>query len=259
VCRISGKTFGELIHCFITAGDETYLMASDDNCGVKVIGAAKRKKHKKKSDDCRSSISLYRTGAVAGDTGQTIFLIKVKTKRHGFTDQYLQSNGCAIGSNVVITENVFMTGDSWERMTPNVILGIRNINKYVAATPQWWVLEICDGFGDHLLSHKVNEEYFSAKILSLKEEGYTSHACQAYDKHVAKGDKSVKSLSITFLRTGFKVSNLLIDQWSLVQVVMFSVRDITHECWTQSFDSCNLDPRTRVSFGEWCERIGHFL
>jgi hypothetical protein len=33
-CRISGKTFGELIHCFITAGDDTNLMASDDNRGV---------------------------------------------------------------------------------------------------------------------------------------------------------------------------------------------------------------------------------
>jgi hypothetical protein len=54
VCRISGKTFGELIHCFITAGDETKLMASDDNRGVKVIGAANRKKHEKKSADWRS-------------------------------------------------------------------------------------------------------------------------------------------------------------------------------------------------------------
>jgi hypothetical protein len=121
------------------------------------------------------------------------------------------------------------------------------------------VLEIFDGFGAHLLSHKANEERFAAKIFSLKEEGDTSHVCQAYDKHVAKGGKATKSLSLSFLPTGFKVSNLLIDQWSLVQVSMFAVRDTTRECWTRSFDSCNLDPRTRVSFGEWCERIDHFL
>jgi hypothetical protein len=237
VCRISGKTFGELIHCFINAGDETNLMASDYNRGVKVIGAANRKKDEKKSADCRSSISLYRTGAVAGDTGPKIFLMKVKTKRHGFTDHYLRSNGCAIGSTVIMTENAFMTVDAWERMPPNIILGLRNINKYVASNPQWWVLEIFDGFGDHLLSHKANEERFTAKILSLKEEGYTSYVCQAYDKHVAKGDKAAKSLSLSFLRAGFKVSNLLIDQWSLVQVGMFAVHDTTRECWTQSFDS----------------------
>jgi hypothetical protein len=92
VYRISGKTFGELIHCFITGCDETNLMASDGNRGVKVIGAANRKKHEKKSADCRSSISLYRTGAVAGDTGLTMFLMKGKTKRHGFVDHYLRSN-----------------------------------------------------------------------------------------------------------------------------------------------------------------------
>jgi hypothetical protein len=156
VCRISGKTFGELIHCFITIGDETNLIASADNRGVTVIGAANRKKHEKKSADCRSSISLYRTGAVDGDTCPTIFLMKGKTKRHEFTDHYLRSNGCAIGSTVIMTENAFMTFDSWERMTPNIILGLRNINKYVAVNPQWWVLEIFNGFGAHLLSHKAN-------------------------------------------------------------------------------------------------------
>jgi hypothetical protein len=104
VCRISGKTFSELIHCFITAGDDTNIMASDDNRGVKVIGAANRKKHEKNSADCRSSISLYRTGDVARDTGPTIFLTKGKTNRHGFTEHYLRSNECAIGSTVIMTE-----------------------------------------------------------------------------------------------------------------------------------------------------------
>jgi hypothetical protein len=36
-------------------------------------------------------------------------------------------------------------------MTPNIILELRNINNYVAANPQWWVLEIFDGFGAHLM------------------------------------------------------------------------------------------------------------
>jgi hypothetical protein len=42
-----------------------------------------------------------------------------------------------------MTENAFMNVDVWERMTPNIILGLRNINKYVAANPQRWV-----GVGD---------------------------------------------------------------------------------------------------------------
>jgi hypothetical protein len=103
VCHISGKTFGDMIHYFIAAGVETNLMVSDDNRGVKVSGEANRKKHEKKSAGCRPSISLYRTGAVAGDTGPTIFLMKCNTKRHGFTDHYLRSNGCTIGSTVIMT------------------------------------------------------------------------------------------------------------------------------------------------------------
>jgi hypothetical protein len=74
-----------------------------------------------------------------------------------------------------MTENTCMTVHAWERLTPNIILGLRNINKYVAATPQWWVLEIFDGFGARLLSHKANEERLAAKILYLKEEGDISH------------------------------------------------------------------------------------
>jgi hypothetical protein len=62
VCRISGKTFGDLIHCFITAGDETNLMASDDNRGVEVSGAANRKKHEKKSADCSHGSCRWRHG-----------------------------------------------------------------------------------------------------------------------------------------------------------------------------------------------------
>ena len=29
--------------------------------------------------------------------------------------------------------------------------------------------------------------------------------------------------------------------------------------WTVSFDACNLYPRTRVTFIDWCKRIDHFL
>jgi hypothetical protein len=108
------------------------------------------------------------------------------------------------------------------------------------------------------LTRRMNN-VFAAKTLSLKEEGDKSHVCQAYDKHVTKYDKAAKYLSLSFLRTGLKVYNLLIDQCCLVQAGMFAVRDTTREFWTHSFDSCNLDPRTGVSFGKCCERIGHFL
>ena len=56
------------MHYFIIGGDETCLMASDDG-SCKVVGDAERKKHEKKTADCRASITLYRVGNAAGDTG----------------------------------------------------------------------------------------------------------------------------------------------------------------------------------------------
>jgi hypothetical protein len=87
-----------------------------------------------------------------------------------------------------MTENAFTTVDAWEKMTPRVIEGLCNINKYVATNQQLWLLEIFDGLSAHLLSHKANQERLDANILSLKEEGDTSHVCQAYHTHVAKGE-----------------------------------------------------------------------
>jgi hypothetical protein len=89
----------------------------------------------------------------------------------GRLDSSVRPCGRARGvAGVGVVYHAFMTVDAWEHMNPNIILGIRNINKYVASNPQWWVLEIFDGFGAHLLSHNANEERFFAKILSLKEE-----------------------------------------------------------------------------------------
>jgi hypothetical protein len=78
LCLLSNKTFGELLHHFIVGDDETNLLASDDNRGVNVIGSVGWKKHEKKTDDCRTSISIYHMGSVAINTGPTVFVMKVK-------------------------------------------------------------------------------------------------------------------------------------------------------------------------------------
>ena len=55
--------------------------------------------------------------------------------------------------------------------------------------PQWWVMEIFDGFGAHTLSPTAMQLRLDSKILSLKEEADSSHVNQGYDKFVAKSDK----------------------------------------------------------------------
>jgi hypothetical protein len=55
----------------------------------------------------------------------------------------------------------------------------------------------------------------------------TPHTCQEYDNHVANADKAAKSLSLSFVRSGFKVTKTIIDQLSLVNIGMLAIRDTT--------------------------------
>jgi len=135
---------------------------------------------------------MYRTGSVAGDIGPTVFLLKGQRKKFGYTDQFLLSHGASIGSTIIMTETAFMTIAAWEEMTPSVCKGLHAINPFVVSNPHWYMLEIFDGFGAHLLSYNAMKICMDNKILSLKEEGDSSHVNQAYDKFVAKGDKAVK-------------------------------------------------------------------
>ena len=57
-------------------------------------------------------------------------------------------------------------------MTPKLCSGLRKINAIVEANPQWWMLEIFDGFGAHLASLDAAQVRRDHKILSLKEEAY---------------------------------------------------------------------------------------
>ena len=259
VCRLTRKSFGELIHHFITGGDETCFQACEQG-NISVIGSTGRKKHEKKTCDSRCSITLYRTGSVAGDTGPTLFLLAGKQRREGYTDKFLHDNGAAPGSTVLMTQNAFMTIEAWEAMTPKLCAGLRKINAIVEANTQWWMLEIFDGFGAHLASLDAAQVRRDHKILSLKEEADSSHANQAYDRMVAKTDKMAKTESLGMMRSGIKFVNKgVVDQWGLVHVGMFAIRSTKRDTWTISFHACNLDPRTRVSFLDWCKKIDHFL
>ena len=170
VCRLTGKTFGELIHYFIMGGDKTCFMACELR-SVTVIFSSGRKKHEKKTCDSRSSITLYRTGSVSGDTRPTMFLLQGIQRRAGFSDKFLVSNGAAVRSTVFMAPNSFMTTEAREVMTPKICAGLRKISKIVKANPQWWMLEIFDGFGAHLSLLKAAQVCRKHKILSLKEEG----------------------------------------------------------------------------------------
>jgi hypothetical protein len=73
----------------------------------------------------------------------------------------------------------FMTEEAWVQATPSVIKGLRSSDPIVQANPQWWVLEVFDGYGPHTMSLPAMQLRYDSKILSLKEEGDSSHVNQA--------------------------------------------------------------------------------
>eukprot|EP00978_Attheya_sp_CCMP212_P042533 scaffold260611_cov28-Attheya_sp.AAC.1 len=73
-----------------------------------------------------------------------------------------------------MTPTAFVTEVAWVEMTPIVVKGIRSV-AIVKANPQWWALEVFDGFGPHVSSYEAMKLRYKAKILRLKEEGDSSH------------------------------------------------------------------------------------
>ena len=140
----------------------------------------------------------------------------------GYSENFLQENGAEVGSHVMMTEKGFMTKECWMKMTLNVIRGLRHLS-YIRENPQWYVIEIFDGFGAHLNNLVALQLRHEAKILSIKEEGDTSAINQAYDKLVTRSDKSKRRKSLSFL-CQLKPSNHFIYQWSLVHVGLAVVR-----------------------------------
>jgi hypothetical protein len=122
VCYVTGKAFGELIQHFILGGDDTCMQGNAGS--LQIVGSVERKKRNVNYNDGRTSITMYRIGAVSGDQGPTTFLLKGTRKPHGFTDNFLEKNGAALRSTLVMTENAYMPEVAWEMMTPLLVKGI---------------------------------------------------------------------------------------------------------------------------------------
>ena len=255
VCKETGKTFGEVIHHFIIGGDETGMSGSDGN--VEIVGSVEKKKHEATNMDSRVSITMYRTGSVAGSNGPTAFLLSGVNKRKHFDDAFLKKYGAAEGSTIAMTDSAYMTEESWIKLTPSLCKGIRSM-PIIVKNPQWWALEILDGFGPHVSSLEAMEIREKNKILCLKEEGDSSHVNQAYDKFVACHDKKLKRELLCTLRNSPAINKGVLDQYGLLHTGLICVRETTPATWTNSFQACNLDPRTRLSFPLWCKKIEHF-
>ena len=133
ICKKTGKQFGELIEHFILGADETCAIADADG-DLRILGEHGKKKHEKNAADYRGSITMYRTGNAAGNNGPTAFVMKGKKRHAGYSDAFLEREGCALGSTITMTENAFMTDAAWETMADSIIRGYRSMS-YVKENP----------------------------------------------------------------------------------------------------------------------------
>ncbi len=92
LCKLTGKSFGEIMPHFFISLDEMCLM-SDCHGDLRVFATSDEKKQEKLLQDCRCSIIVVRTGTVAGTTGPTMFLLKGAKCRKHFRNNYLLRYG----------------------------------------------------------------------------------------------------------------------------------------------------------------------
>ena len=154
---------------------------------MRILGAKDKKKHKKNVEDNRVSISVLRSGNAAGVSGPWMFLAEGKKLESKSLRNLEENHGATPGSKIYMTPNAYMTNDAWEEIVPDLCMAIRK-SKVVSEHPDWWVFLCCDGFKSHLLETCL-PIFTNHKIYLVKEEGDTSHLCQAYDQMVAKADK----------------------------------------------------------------------
>ena len=189
-------SFGELIEHLIIGGEETWLIADADGY-MKIIEEFSRKKHENKVSDCRASCTMQQTGIAGGSNSPTAFVIKGKQKP-GYTDNMLKENSAEHGSTVVMTENAFMTEETWLALTPKVIKEYQKI-PFICDNPQWHGIDIFDGFGTHLCNHDSFQMRLDANLISMKEERNLFSINQAYGKQVARSRKMVQRKSFSYL------------------------------------------------------------
>jgi len=247
--KVTDSFFGNL--------DESCFMANADG-KVKVIAASNKSKTEKITDDCRASITSVRIGMASGEEGPYIFLAKgqkiERASLKGDLSKRARTIGVKlpVGSCVIMSPNAYMTDEVYLKLVPPLCKGIRQM-PVIKDHPEWWVVISMDGFGSHVNVHRAQEIFSEHKILVIKEEGDTSQVNQAYDQQVAKADKAKMRQNLELVRRQLGGNKL--DQWVLIQLAANAQAKVERQCWIQSHNNVNTNPKTRIPFADWIKKL----
>ena len=191
--KIVGGTIAHklMVHTIFNL-DEECLQATGKT--IKVVGSADRKKHENQNGTSRTSISMIRCGcpALRNASGPTFFFMKGSARRESFTTEFLLKHGAATGSEIIMTENAYLTDDAWREINPKLCDGLRakvraaakEMNVDSSTADQLKIVLSLDGFKSHTNNFKELIHLHKHNIMVLCEERDSSHVNQAFDKYV---------------------------------------------------------------------------
>ena len=202
-----------------------------------------------------------RCGNAANRQASTFMLLKGKSRNPDFSDAFLERNGAAKFSTIIMTENAFLTREAWVQLVPLLAKSLRLIVEDAAKTfgidpetaSKLKIILSFDGFGIHL-DDEMLVFLAGQNILALCENRDSSAINQAFDKLVARSGKARAAKVISMMARSHIVP--IIDQWYLVLVVLAMLRDCAaSDVWQNSFIAVNMHPDYRLSIDDWLEKI----
>ena len=200
------------------------------------------------SAELSNSVTTLRTGFASGETGPFFFLAKgVSMKGRNKFKNLEKHFGAPSNSEVIMTENAYMTDEAYLTIVPKLCEGISKM-KIIRDHPDWWIGITLDGFGSHVNVTETHRIFAKHKILIVKEEGYTSHINQPYDANVALSDKKIQRM---LTNKAHRIVGRYFDQWYLIAVAIEAQKLVNKEVWVSSFRKVNLHPKHRVNADEW--------
>ena len=221
-----------------------------------IIGGRDRKKHEKRLDDSRLSLTLIRIENAAGNEGSWIFLYKRKSNpKKSLSDLSLVTqHGALVGSHCHPTTHAYFTDDAWIELSTIIAKGII-VMPVIRDHKDWWVSFSLYEFGSHVNVDATNENFNKLNIWIVKEEVDTSQTCQSYDQLQAKENKSrmCPLVDIVASKSG------VINQWQLIILFLQASKKGKPSDWIVSFKIFNMHPKHRVKFSDWLIKISSVL
>ena len=155
---------------------------------TKVVASKYVKKNQINKGDNHGTIKIACCGLESGEDSPRFYMVKArKIYLQTFKGNFSTKHGAPPGSNAITTSNAYMTDESWNDMEPAFPKGL--LDMLVVKNYSDLCMSITlDGFGYNLEGDAL-KVFADHNILIVKEEGYTSQVCQAYDNEVVKSDK----------------------------------------------------------------------